>query len=122
MDEVHKITSLDASWKPGDVVLDAEGSIRVRSDHPKWVWDYPNTGGTRDNIGGPAIPDGALEEKDVPRPLILLVRDGRAVGGQPITADAGTKARSGALGCRPKCASEFRPRFCAGPPGPPPPM
>ncbi|EPH40866.1 hypothetical protein ABT390_36655 [Streptomyces aurantiacus] len=73
MTDAHKITSLDATWRPGD--------IRVRSDHPKWVWGYPNEGSTRSRFGGPAVPDGGLEEHDVPRPLTLLVRDGQAVGG-----------------------------------------
>lgn len=82
MDRVHKITNLDATWKPGDVVLDAKGNIRVRSGHPKWVWDYPNEGSTRDALGRLAIPEGGLEEKDVARPLVLLIRDGRPIGGQ----------------------------------------
>lgn len=81
MAAVHTITSLDATWKPGDVVLDAEGNLRVRSAHPKWVWDYTSEGTTRAPDGGPAVPDGALEDRDVPRPLILLVRDGQAVTG-----------------------------------------
>ncbi|MCX4504302.1 hypothetical protein [Streptomyces anulatus] len=85
MADVHKITSLDATWQPGDVVLDAAGNIRVRSDHPRWVWDYPNEGGTRDAHGAPAVPDGGLEEEDAVRPLILLVRDGHAVGGTAVT-------------------------------------
>ncbi len=35
---VHKITSLDATWHPGDVALDAAGGdIRVPSDHTKWA-------------------------------------------------------------------------------------
>jgi hypothetical protein len=82
MDRVHKITSLDATWKPGDVVLDAKGDIRVRSEHPKWVWDYPNEGSTRDALGRLMVPEGGLEEKDVARPLVLLIRDGRPIGGQ----------------------------------------
>ncbi|MEV6450944.1 hypothetical protein AB0M75_06515 [Streptomyces anulatus] len=85
MTDVHKITSLDATWKPGDVVLDAKGDIRVRSDHPQWVWDYPNEGSTLDALGGTLIPSGGLEEQDVTRPLILLVREGRAVSGVAIT-------------------------------------
>ncbi|MGO4630528.1 hypothetical protein AB4225_06225 [Streptomyces sp. 2RAF24] len=85
MTDVHKITSLDSTWTPGDVVLDANGEIRVRSDHPKWVWDYPNEGGTRSAFGGPFIPNGGLEEKDVARPLTLLVRNGQAIGGRQIT-------------------------------------
>ncbi|MGM9381148.1 hypothetical protein [Streptomyces antibioticus] len=84
MDSVHTITSLNATWQPGDVVLDAKGEIRVRSDHPKWVWDYPDEGGTRAVQGGPRIPEGGLEEHDVARPLILLVRDGQAVAGRQI--------------------------------------
>jgi hypothetical protein len=82
MDRVHKITSLDATWKPGDVVLDAKGDIRVRSEHPKWVWDYPNEGSTHDALGRLMVPEGALEEKDVARPLVLLIRDGKPIGGQ----------------------------------------
>ncbi|MFJ2814326.1 hypothetical protein [Streptomyces sp. NPDC087294] len=31
MDKVHKITTLDEVWKPGDVVLDAEGNLRIRA-------------------------------------------------------------------------------------------
>ncbi|MFF3249768.1 hypothetical protein ACFYWP_01890 [Actinacidiphila glaucinigra] len=84
MSDVHKITSLDSTWKPGDVVLDAEGNLRVRSEHPKWVWDYPNEGSLRDRFGHLTFPEGGLEEKDVPRPLTLLVREGRPVGGRQI--------------------------------------
>ncbi|MCE0445389.1 hypothetical protein LT493_11355 [Streptomyces tricolor] len=46
------------------------------------MWDYPNEGSTRDAFGRLCTPDGALEEKDVPRPLTLLIRDGQATGGQ----------------------------------------
>lgn len=84
MDPAYKITGLDETWQPGDVVLDAEGNLRVRSDHPKWTWGYPNEGPTRDAFGAPAWPQGSLEESDVPRPLVLLVRDGRAVAGRQI--------------------------------------
>ncbi|GAA0641145.1 hypothetical protein GCM10009548_01630 [Streptomyces malaysiensis subsp. malaysiensis] len=82
MNDVHKITSLDAAWLPGDVVLDAAGRIRIRSAHPKWVWDYPNEGSLRDARGNLQPPGGALEDSDVPRPLTLLVRDGMPVGGR----------------------------------------
>ncbi|WP_406192252.1 hypothetical protein OH733_05610 [Streptomyces griseus] len=83
MDTAHNITSLGATWKPGDVVLDANGNIRVRSEHPKWLWDYPNEGSTR-HLGQVSVPEGGLEESDVARPLILLVRDGQAVAGRQI--------------------------------------
>lgn len=82
MTEAQSITSVHPIWRPGDVVLDANGDIRVRTAHPKWVWDYPNEGSTRSQFGGPFVPEGALEDSDVPRPLTLLVRDGQAVGGR----------------------------------------
>jgi hypothetical protein len=78
---VHKITSLDATWQPGDVVLDAEGNLRIRSTHPQYVWDYPNEGSLRDRFGNLMLPDGGVEESDVARPLTLLVRNGQPVGG-----------------------------------------
>ncbi|MEV0778876.1 hypothetical protein [Streptomyces sp. NPDC050428] len=76
MAEIHKITNLDEVWQPGDVVLDAAGNLRIRSAHPRWVWDYPNEGSAR------LIPEGGLDDSDVPRPLTLLVRHGQAVGGR----------------------------------------
>ncbi|MFG2468711.1 hypothetical protein ACGFXB_25095 [Streptomyces canus] len=89
MAAVHKITSLDSTWQPGDVVLDADGNIRVRAEHPRWVWDYASEGSTRDRFtGGATVPEGALEEHDVPRPLTLLVRDGQAVAGRVIDEPA----------------------------------
>jgi len=81
VDEVHKVTSLDETWRPGDVVFDAQGDIWVRSDHPKWVWSYPG-GSTRSSHGGPVVPDGSVEEAAPCRPLVLLVRDGQAVAGR----------------------------------------
>ncbi len=84
MADVHNITSMSDTWQPGDVVLDANGDIRMRSEHPKWVWDFPNEGATRSNFGGPFIPDGGLEDHDVPRPLVLLVRNGQAVSGRAV--------------------------------------
>ncbi|GHI91716.1 hypothetical protein [Streptomyces olivaceus] len=84
MENVHKITSLDGVWRPGDVVLDAAGNLRIRSAHPKWVWDYPDEGSLRDAFGHLRAPDGGLEDADVPRPLTLLVRDGQPVGGRVI--------------------------------------
>lgn len=82
--QVHKITSLGSTWQPGDVVLDAKGDLRVRTDHPKWVWDYPNEGNTLDVFGQPAYGEGGLEDHEVVRPLILLVRNGQAVSGERI--------------------------------------
>ncbi|MFD3573857.1 hypothetical protein [Streptomyces sp. NPDC058644] len=84
MTKPQNISSLHAVWRPGDVVLDADGEIRIRSEHTKWVWDYPNEGSTRANFGGPFVPEGGLEEKDLRRPLTLLVRDGQAVAGRVI--------------------------------------
>lgn len=81
MSEVHKITAIDGVWRPGDVVLDADGNIRVRSASPQWPWDYPNEGFTRDAFGGTSVPEGGLKDEDLERPLTLLVRDGQAVVG-----------------------------------------
>lgn len=83
MQQVHKITSLDDTWKPGDVVLDANGQLRVRSAHPKYTWAYPDEGDTRFAHGH--YPDGDIEDHEVPRPLTLLVRGGQAIGGRAIT-------------------------------------
>jgi hypothetical protein len=85
---VRKVTGPEAAWRPGDVVLDADGNIRVRSTNPEWPWDYPNEGLTRARLGGPSVPDGGLEERQVPRPLILLVRGGQAVGGRQVEESA----------------------------------
>ncbi|MEU3289911.1 hypothetical protein [Streptomyces longwoodensis] len=88
MPAIHKITNLDDTWRSGDVVLDADGNLRVRSAHPLWVWDYPDEGSTRAAQGGPQIPEGGLAEHDVKRPLTLLVRDGQAVAGRQIDESA----------------------------------
>ncbi|WP_143204965.1 hypothetical protein [Streptomyces sp. CB02009] len=84
MNPIHKITSLDEAWNPGDIAFDADGNLRVRSDNPNWAWDYPNEGHTRDQYGTPHVPTGGIEDKDVSRPLILLVRNGQAVGGRQL--------------------------------------
>lgn len=84
MSDVHKITSLDEAWHPGDVILDAAGNLRVRSAHHRYVWGYPDEGSLRDARGNLQAPDGGLEDHDVPRPLTLLVRDGVPVGGRVI--------------------------------------
>ncbi|MCY0947168.1 hypothetical protein [Streptomyces antarcticus] len=82
MDRVHKITSLGGAWKPGDVVLTADGELRIRAtNNPIYPWGYPNEGSLRSEFGEPHF-EGALREEDVARPLTLLVRDGIAVGGR----------------------------------------
>lgn len=84
VEPVYKITSVDDVWRPGDWVLDAAGNVRVRSEHPQWVWGYPNEGVTRTHDGLPYAPEGSLEEGEVVRPLILLVRNGEVVGGRAV--------------------------------------
>ncbi|MFC7344864.1 hypothetical protein [Saccharopolyspora griseoalba] len=76
---VPNITSMHPVWQPGDVVFDAAGNLRVRSDDPRWPWAYPPEGPTRDASGGAYVPEGALEDNEVPRPLVLLVRGGQVV-------------------------------------------
>jgi hypothetical protein len=85
MAEVFKITSMDDTWKPGDLVLDAKGDLWVRSEHPKWVWDYPGDAGLRDAEGRLYFPEGAVEEDYPARPLTLLVREGSPVVGFQIS-------------------------------------
>ncbi|MEV0256394.1 hypothetical protein AB0H82_19290 [Streptomyces sp. NPDC050732] len=81
MTKPQNISSLHPVWRPGDVVLDADGNLRVRTEHTRWPWDYPNEGGTRSQFGGASVPEGGLEELEPIRPLTLLVREGHAVGG-----------------------------------------
>jgi hypothetical protein len=63
----------EPAWGPGDIVLDAKGRIRVRSRNPLWPWGYPDEGERGQ------VPSGSLADTEVERPLVLLVRDGRAV-------------------------------------------
>lgn len=99
MDKPQNISSLHATWRPGDVVLDADGRIRVRSAHVKWVWDSPGEGDTRSQFGGAYVPEGGLEELEPIRPLTLLVREGQAVAGHiakeepPTAQDVGEGTR-----------------------------
>ncbi|MFE2941128.1 hypothetical protein ACFXKG_18995 [Streptomyces sp. NPDC059255] len=84
MTELNRIdgTQTDPmAWKPGDVVMAVNGGIWVRSDHPRWVWDYPSEAMSMPAPGRPHVPEGAVEEHDplVHRPLLLLIRDGRPV-------------------------------------------
>ncbi|MBJ7902799.1 hypothetical protein IF655_05750 [Streptomyces sp. DSM 110735] len=82
---VHTITTLHPIWKPGDVVLDAEGALRVRAtDNVAYPWGYPDEGGLRDKFGDLSRHDGGLRDEDLRRPLILLVRDGQPIGGRLI--------------------------------------
>lgn len=74
MNEIARTQPVAATtWQPGDVVLDTTGAIRVRSDHPHWVWGYPDEG-----FPG-YVPSGSLAEAEVEYPLTLIVRDRRAV-------------------------------------------
>ncbi|MFJ7785748.1 hypothetical protein ACIQY8_24200 [Streptomyces albidoflavus] len=86
-------------WRPGDVVLDAEGNLRVRSDSVHWPWASPDDGETRKLAGGAYVPDGEMGELDPIRPLKLLVRDGYAVAGHvfseepPAAQDIGSEVK-----------------------------
>ncbi|MCX4750962.1 hypothetical protein OG455_41510 [Kitasatospora sp. NBC_01287] len=64
-------------WQPGDLVLAADGHLWVRA-YPEdvekgWPWAH-----SAETVGAGS---GAVEEDYPVRPLTLLVRDGRAVGG-----------------------------------------
>lgn len=64
-------------FKPGDHVLDAAGNLWVRASEDDaakgWAWGYP-----AESVG---IAEGAVREGHPARPLVLLIRDGKPVGG-----------------------------------------
>ncbi|CDR15074.1 hypothetical protein [Streptomyces iranensis] len=80
MSEAHTITSLGATWQPGDVVLTSKGELRVRaSNNPVFPWGDPSQilwGGF-----GETHFEGGYADEDTDRPLTLLVRNGVPVGG-----------------------------------------
>lgn len=75
--EPHSITAVHPIWRPGDVVLDGNSNVRVRSDNPRRPWGYPGEGDTLDRFGNPYGGEGGLDEEDVPCPRRLLVRAGK---------------------------------------------
>jgi hypothetical protein len=67
-------------WQPGDIVLDATGYLFQRADpartpDPLRVWGDVNDG----RVTRPV--KGKIEDDCPERPLTLLVRDGKPVGG-----------------------------------------
>lgn len=80
-------------WQPGDVVLDARDFLYRRYEpydsDPEWVW-----GTVHETVQ--AQPDPHLIHEDVPaRPLTLLIRSGKPVGGIAVNEPtvAGKSAR-----------------------------
>lgn len=71
------------SWLTGDVALAADGGLWVRAAahdiEEGWPWAYCH--GYAPQTGTTPPPEGAVEEGEPVRPLILLVRDGHPVGG-----------------------------------------
>lgn len=59
-------------WQKGDVVLDAAGSIWMWVGDPDWPWASGAASVTY-------YPEGSAEDARPPRPLVLLVRDGKPV-------------------------------------------
>lgn len=60
-------------WRPGDLIFDARGRLFQRADEDQaaegWPW------------GSAESRSGSVEEEYPQRPVTLLVRDGRPVGG-----------------------------------------
>lgn len=89
-------------WQPGDLVLDAEGSLFTRAGLADQAggrpWGYPDNR-TRRLTGEPFIPEGIATEDFPVRPLTLMLRDGRPIlPGVPddISGIDGTAAREAA--------------------------
>jgi hypothetical protein len=76
-------------WQHGDVVLDARGEIWTRAserDQEKG-WPWASGASTTISRGLPYAAEGGLSEEAPARPLVLLVRNGKAV-----TREAGATA------------------------------
>lgn len=63
-------------WRTGDLILDAAGGLFQRADEDQvaegWPWGYAESS------------SGSVEEGHPRRPLTLLVRDGKPIGGTEI--------------------------------------
>jgi hypothetical protein len=71
-------------WRPGDVILSADGHlyVRVREEHTvggMWPWHE----GVGEAVANTV--EGSAADADVTFPVTLLIRDGRPVGG--VTVD-----------------------------------
>lgn len=70
-------------WQPGDVILSADRRLFIRSGDGstgggRWPW---HEGVEYVPAGGPGGPEGGTPDEDVRRPVTLLIRAGRPLGG-----------------------------------------
>ncbi|MFB8290626.1 hypothetical protein [Kitasatospora purpeofusca] len=76
-------TGGEGGFRPGDLVLDGEGGLYVRAsaedEKRGWPWAYASDSGVPLESEQPN--EGTLGEDHPKRPLTLLVRGGRPVGG-----------------------------------------
>ncbi|WP_149037870.1 hypothetical protein [Kitasatospora sp. MBT63] len=79
-------TGGEGGFRPGDLVLDGEGGLYVRAsaedEERGWPWAYASDSGVPLESEQPN--EGTLGEDHPKRPLTLLVRSGRPVGGVPM--------------------------------------
>lgn len=68
---IERLPDPEPEWQPGDVVLAADGKTYLRSNHD---WDDEPWVCSEARIASPWRAEGEL-----PRPLTLLVRDGKQV-------------------------------------------
>lgn len=81
----------EPAWLPGDVVLDADGDVWQRASEEDaaagWPWhqgvEYVRSHGMVE------VPEGATADKELARPLTLLVRAGQPVQTVVVAAAAG---------------------------------
>lgn len=74
-DQMERLPDLEPEWRPGDVVRAADGGTYARETHACRgdVWF---------RLGLDYAADPITWDKDVPRPLTPLVRDGKPWGDQ----------------------------------------
>jgi len=70
-------------WRPGDVILSADQRLFIRA-HEGWTgngrWPW-HEGADSAPTNGYEAPEGGTEDADVQRPVTLLIRGGRPLGG-----------------------------------------
>lgn len=70
-------------WQLRDVVLDANGNMWTRAEGDRWPWasGYANT---------VRLPEGDVADRFLKRPVTLLIRGGKPVGGVLVNDDLET--------------------------------
>jgi hypothetical protein len=74
-------------WRPGDVILSADGHLYVRAREERTVGGmWPWHEGVGEVVANTV--EGGTADADVKHPVTLLIRDGRPVGGATVDDQA----------------------------------